>query len=119
MAADLKKEIKAKYRDHLHLLFNLSSSKHDTSTNANDLQRQRLALVHGISKLKDLEDRLDKNVVKVKGSQHLVKQIRDETLLDEEEKIDNGASEEEFVKRTMESIQNAFKKLDESLVFLV
>jgi hypothetical protein len=38
-------------------------------------------------------------------------------LLDEEDKVDKGASEEEFVKRTMESIQNAFKKLDESPVF--
>ena len=31
--------------------------------------------------------------------------------------VDKGASEEEFIKRTMESIQNASKKLDESLVF--
>jgi hypothetical protein len=64
MAADLKKEIKAKYCDRLQLLFNLSSAKSDTSTNAKDLQRQRLALARGISKLKDLEDRLDKNVVR-------------------------------------------------------
>jgi hypothetical protein len=106
IAVEAKQEIKAKFRDRLQILFSLSSAKPDTPTYANDLQCQDLPLARGISKLKDLEGRLDKNVFKVKGFQHLVKQIHDETLLDKE-KVDKGASEEEFVKRTMESIQKA------------